>query len=122
MVRPMPSSPKRSASAVPQRAKACARSTIPPSMIQRLSAGNGVYAVRRGPHLVERRRHALGQRTAPPVYRSQRRCLSLITVGDGTAMASWGPLALRVRWAWQLRDRIARRFVARFRHHSVSTR
>jgi hypothetical protein len=122
MVRPMPSSPKQSASAVPQRAKACARSTIPPSMIQRLSAGNGVYAVRRGPHLVERRRHALGQRTAAPVYRSQRRCLSLITVGDGTAMASWGPLALRVRWAWQLRDRIDRRFVARFRHHSVSTR
>jgi NADH dehydrogenase FAD-containing subunit len=75
----------------------------------------GVYAVRMGPHLVESLRHALGQRTAAPVYRPQRRWLSLINVGDGTAIASWGPLALRARWAWQLKDRIDRRFVARFR-------
>jgi pyridine nucleotide-disulfide oxidoreductase family protein len=74
----------------------------------------GVYAVRMGPHLVENLRHELGLRREPEPYRPQQRWLSLINVGDGTAIASWGPFAVRARWALRLKDFIDRRFVARF--------
>jgi pyridine nucleotide-disulfide oxidoreductase family protein len=75
----------------------------------------GVYAVRMGPHLVESLRHALGRGPAPRPFTPQRRWLSLMNVGDGTAIASWGPLALRAGWAMRLKDVIDRRFMGRFR-------
>lgn len=75
----------------------------------------GVYAVRMGPHLVESLRHAVGRGPAPREFAPQRRWLSLMNVGDGSAIASWGPLALRARWAMRLKDTIDKRFIERFR-------
>jgi len=75
----------------------------------------GVYAVRMGPHLVESLRHGLQGGLAPRPYRPQRRWLSLMNAGDGSAIVSWGPFALRARWAMRLKDAIDQRFVARFR-------
>lgn len=75
----------------------------------------GVYAVRMGPQLVHSLRHALGLGPEPRPYVPQRRWLSLVNCGDGTAIASWGPVAVRARWAMRLKDVIDRRFMERFR-------
>lgn len=74
----------------------------------------GVYAVRMGPHLVHGLRHALGRGPSPGGFRPQRRWLSLMNLGDGTAVASWGTMAVRGSWAMWLKDRIDRRFITRF--------
>jgi NADH dehydrogenase FAD-containing subunit len=47
-------------------------------------------------------------------FRPQARFLSLLNTGDGRAILSYGPIAWRSRWAWRLKDRIDRRFVAQF--------
>ena len=47
-------------------------------------------------------------------YRPQRRTLALLNTGDGRAILTYGTWAWRSRWAWWLKDRIDRRFVAQF--------
>lgn len=73
----------------------------------------GVYAVRAGPPLARNLRAAL--RGEPlQSYVPQRQALSLISTGDRYAMGHWGPLSWEGRWAWRWKDRIDRRFIARF--------
>ena len=74
----------------------------------------GVYAVREGPALDANLRARLcGGRLR--AYRPQRDFLALLNLGGGEAIAAkWG-VAFRGRGAWRLKDRIDRRFVARFR-------
>lgn len=73
----------------------------------------GVYAVRQGPVLAANLRATLEGRALRP-YEPQRDFLTLLNLGDGTAIAArWGR-ALRGRWAMLLKDRIDRAFMARF--------
>jgi len=48
-------------------------------------------------------------------YVPQTRALALISTGDRYAVASWGPLSVAGRWVWRWKDRIDRRFMARYR-------
>jgi pyridine nucleotide-disulfide oxidoreductase family protein len=74
---------------------------------------SGVYAVRAGPPLTENLRRALGGE-ALRRHRPPRRALCLIGTGGHHAIASWGPFAWQGRWVWRWKDRIDRRFMARF--------
>ena len=42
------------------------------------------------------------------------RTLNLVSCGDRSAIAAWGPWAAQGRWVWWLKDRIDRGFVARY--------
>lgn len=75
---------------------------------------SGVYAVRQGPPLAMNLVNAL--RGHPLVaYRPQKRTLALIATGDGTAVLSWGVFALQGEWVWRWKDRIDRKFMAKYR-------
>lgn len=76
-------------------------------------ARSGVHAVRAGPVLAHNLMARLGQ---PPLrtYRPRRWSLYLLAIGRGEAVASWGPFSAAGRWVWRLKDRIDRRFMARF--------
>ena len=74
----------------------------------------GVYAVRQGPILTRNLRAALDGRPLG-TYVPQRDFLTLLNLGDGTALgAKWG-LSFEGRWVMELKDRIDRRFMSRFR-------
>lgn len=74
----------------------------------------GVYAVRAGPVLDANLRARLAGRPLRR-YRPQRDFLALLNLGDGRALGGkWGT-TLSGRAVWWLKDRIDRRFVARFR-------
>jgi selenide, water dikinase len=74
----------------------------------------GVYAVRQGPRLTANlRRVFAGQQPRRAV--PQRRGLALIGTGDGHAVASRGPFAAYGEFLWQLKDRIDRRWMRRYR-------
>jgi NADH dehydrogenase FAD-containing subunit len=66
-----------------------------------------------GPVLSRNLRAALGA-GEPTAYVPQRRVLSLLATGDGSAIASWGCWSMRGRWVWRLKDRIDRAFVRRY--------
>lgn len=73
----------------------------------------GVYAVREGPVLAGNLEATLAGE-APRPYRPQRDFLSMLNLGDGTAVVSkWG-LALRGGWVHAWKHRIDRRFMERF--------
>ena len=74
----------------------------------------GVYAVRSGPILAENLRR-VAEGLPLRVYRPQRRFLSLLNFGDGTAAGAWRGIGFEGRWAMRLKDRIDRRFVERYR-------
>ena len=74
----------------------------------------GVFAVRAGPALVLNLRAALaGEPLREHVTR--RRFLALLACGDKRAIGIYGPLVFGGRWAWHWKNRIDRRFVARYR-------
>lgn len=73
----------------------------------------GVYAVRMGPVLAHNLNAALHDLPLKP-YRPQRRNLVLLGTGGQHAIASWGPFAWEGSWIWRWKQRIDRRFLARY--------
>jgi pyridine nucleotide-disulfide oxidoreductase family protein len=69
---------------------------------------SGVYAVRHAPVL------ARNLRGEAKRYAPQRRSLALLSCGARYAIASWDGLAAEGAWAWRWKDRIDRRWIARF--------
>ncbi|HEX6107535.1 MAG TPA: FAD-dependent oxidoreductase [Gemmatimonadales bacterium] len=74
----------------------------------------GVYAVRQGPVLRDNLAAAAAGRPIRRRFRPRHPVLALLNIGDGRAICSYGPLAATGRWAMALKDRIDRRFIARF--------
>lgn len=73
----------------------------------------GVFAVRMGPVLAHNLR-ALIQGTPLRSYHPQRRHLVLLGICSRHAVASWGPLSCEGDWVWGWKERIDRRFLARY--------
>jgi selenide,water dikinase len=91
------------------------------TMVNHPRPKSGVYAVRQGPPLASNLRASL--RGEPPrAYEPQAVALQLITTGDRNAIASWGSLCAEGSWVWRWKDAIDRRFVARYRPQSSSTK
>ena len=79
------------------------------------TAKAGVYAVREGPILCDNLAAALRGEHPKSAYQPQPKFLALLNTGDGRAICSYGRFALTGRWAMQLKDRIDRAFMKRFR-------
>jgi NADH dehydrogenase FAD-containing subunit len=78
--------------------------------------GAGVYAVRQAPVLLHNLRAGVrGRSTRLDTFRPQSTYLLVLTLGDGTGLAVRGRLHATGRLAWGLKDRIDRRFLARYR-------
>lgn len=74
---------------------------------------SGVYAVRAGAPLARNlRRAAAGRRLTR--YKPQTRALYLLSTGGRHAVGNWGPVCVAGAWVWRWKDRIDRRFIARF--------
>ena len=73
----------------------------------------GVYAVRQGPVLAHNLRAFLLGKTLRN-HRPQRRFLSLVSLGGRVATADKGPFSATGPWVWRWKDRIDRKFMARF--------
>ena len=74
---------------------------------------SGVYAVRQGPVLADNLRRAARAEPLQP-FRPQRRVLALISLGGKRAVASKGVCAGEGDWVWRWKDRIDRRWMARY--------
>ena len=73
----------------------------------------GVYAVREGPVLWASLKAAV-RGGEPARYEPQRGFLSILNTGDGRALLDYKGIVSHSRWAWRLKDRIDRRFMARY--------
>jgi pyridine nucleotide-disulfide oxidoreductase family protein len=74
----------------------------------------GVFAVRAAPVLSANLRAML---EGAPLQSHQPKSsyLALVSTGDRHAVGVWNGLSFQGRWAWRWKDRIDRRFVARYR-------
>lgn len=96
------------------------------SLAAPLTPRNGVQAVRQAPVLVRnlaaavRRGAGGGDQSGRPYasYTSRPRSLSLLDIGDGRAIFCYGPVVALGGWAGWLKERIDRRFLARFGRRS----
>lgn len=75
----------------------------------------GVFAVRQGKPLFNNLVRMIEGKTLEP-YHPQKRYLSLIGTGDGSAVASWGQFGWESPLLWYLKDWIDRRFMAQFQN------
>ncbi|MGQ7790986.1 FAD-dependent oxidoreductase [Faunimonas sp. B44] len=73
----------------------------------------GVFAVRQGPPLARNLRRAAEGRPLAE-YRPQRQHLSILSTGDCRAIAARGPFKAEGGWVWRWKDRIDRRWIARY--------
>ncbi|GET41297.1 pyridine nucleotide-disulfide oxidoreductase family protein [Microseira wollei NIES-4236] len=73
----------------------------------------GVFAVRQGKPLFNNLWRTLQSQPLKP-YKPQKRYLSLIGTGDGSAVASWGSWGWESPLLWSLKDWIDRRFMDSF--------
>lgn len=73
----------------------------------------GVYAVRAGPVLCENLRRRLSGRSLRR-YAPQSDFLSLLNLGDGSALGARSGIAFEGKWVHWLKDRIDRSFVERY--------
>ncbi|MEX8493518.1 FAD-dependent oxidoreductase [Sphaerotilus sp.] len=73
---------------------------------------SGVYAVRAGAALAANVLGRLAGR-APVPWAAPVRTLNLLSLGERSAIAAWGPLAVQGGWVWRWKDRIDRGFMAR---------
>ena len=81
----------------------------------------GVYAVRAAPILLHNLRASLLERPLK-AFKPQRDYLKLISTGGKAAVADkWG-LRLDATWLWAWKDRIDRKFMAKFAHYPPMTR
>lgn len=74
---------------------------------------SGVFAVRAGPPLAANLRAVCAGAPLTP-WQPQRRALYLISTGQQYALAAWGGFSVSGDWVWRWKDRIDRRFIARF--------
>lgn len=77
-------------------------------------AHSGVHAVMAGPVLAANLRAALAGRPPPRTYRPRRHSLYLLNTGDGSAIASYGPLAAQGARVLALKHRIDKAWIARY--------
>jgi pyridine nucleotide-disulfide oxidoreductase family protein len=82
---------------------------------------SGVYAVRAGPALARNVSIALCNLSNPPgaavplvPHDLPRHTLNLLSCGDQSAIASYGPWSVQGRWVWRWKDWIDRRFMRRY--------
>jgi NADH dehydrogenase FAD-containing subunit len=80
----------------------------------RTLAHAGVHAVRAGPVLAVNLRKALTGGTPQAIHRPRRHSLYLLNTGDGSAIASYGPLAAEGRWVLALKHSIDRWWIAKY--------
>jgi len=73
----------------------------------------GVYAVREGPVLWENLQRFLEGRSLEP-FQSQTGFLSLLALGEGTALLEFHRFSAQGAWVWKLKNWIDRRFMKRF--------
>lgn len=73
----------------------------------------GVYAVRMGPLLCDNLESRLAGTDLRP-YAPQRDFLSLLNLGDGTAVGRRSGVRVEGKWVWRLKDRIDRQFMEMF--------
>jgi pyridine nucleotide-disulfide oxidoreductase family protein len=74
---------------------------------------NGVHAVRAGPPLALNLRRLVSGGDLQP-HSPQKRALNLVACGEKKAIAVWGDWTAQGRWVWWWKDRIDRRFVAKY--------
>lgn len=79
----------------------------------------GVYAVRQGPVLWGNLQNFV-QNEPLESYRPQRNYLKLINTADGKSIAEYRGVTVKNRAAWWMKDRIDRRFMAKYQDYSVA--
>lgn len=76
---------------------------------------SGVYAVRAGAILADNLRRILAGRNLKP-FRPQREAMYLISTGERYAIGTRNGFVFGGSWVWRWKDRIDRRFMAKFRN------
>ncbi len=75
---------------------------------------SGVHAVFAGPVLAANLRSVLAGEAPRATYRPRWNNLYLMNTGDGSAIASYGPLAAEGRWVLALKHRIDKGWIAKY--------
>jgi NADH dehydrogenase FAD-containing subunit len=83
------------------------------SRADRALARSGVFAVRAGPTLCHNLRASVSGQPLKE-HQPSERSLNLISCGGREAIASWGDYSAQGRWVWWWKNRIDRRFIARY--------
>lgn len=85
-------------------------------------AHSGVHAVKAGPVLAANLRAVLASAAPRASYRPRRHSLYLLNTGEGSAIASYGPLVAEGRWVLALKHRIDKGWIAAYAKASAPPR